>query len=482
MRRQRRFAALTCTNIGSSDPLRLSTLVFHHDSPYDACTPHANSSQRAPVKAFDPNTDPMTGLSISDGAGSASRRPAGTRVAPESANKARPGRRRNDSLPVVASLPFDASGNQVERLPSGRQQYAPSDSTHDNASVTTASDADGHDRAYGRNSTAVKPNSAMAAMWGVQDDEPWQDFAAPKSSPRGKSGKKGSKANGGSRGTGGAYLGPYDNRASRDGHSSATSSVLDMETLMTGQTAEEKRRAAEGFASPSQEIAGVSPFPEPDYDRGDNDGTGASAPKRNKSLLRRIKSARQNPNVPPPVDDGQVEMSSRAASKRYGPNSHRPGPSSPIDGPRSASTGRDWSSLTSSNLGAGTPGGNGAAASSGLARNGTRRATKEEQARYFDAETGYNDAPRSASARYAGVGGTGEGDNVGAAAADTGYFSGAVQPGNGAGYLSPAERSQARTPSATQDSTAVSPGLGRSGSLFGRFGRKGKSGERTPGY
>lgn len=422
----------------------------------------------------------MTGLSISDGAGSGSRRPAATRVVSETGGKARPGRKRNDSLPVVASLPFDASGNQPTRLPSSRQQYAPSDSTHDNASVTTASDADGHDRGYGRNASAVKPNSAMAAMWGVQDDEPWQDFAAPKSSPRGKGGKKVGKANGGSRGAGGgAYLGPYDPRGSRDGHSSATSSVLDMETLMTGQTAEEKRRAAEGFASPSQEIAGVSPFPEPDYDRMENDGTGASGPKRNKSLLRRIKSARQNPNVPPPVDNDQVEMSSRAASKRYGPNSHRGGPSSPVEGPRSASSGRDWSSLTSPNLGAGSSSGNGAAASSGLARNGTRRATKEEQARYFDAETGYNDAPRSASARYPGVGGTGEGDNVGAAAADTGYFSASVQPGSG--YLSPSERNQARTPLAGQDSGA-NPGLGRSGSLFGRFGRKGKSGERTPGY
>lgn len=36
--------------------------VFHHDSPYDACSPHRNINQRAaPVRAFDARVDPVTG-------------------------------------------------------------------------------------------------------------------------------------------------------------------------------------------------------------------------------------------------------------------------------------------------------------------------------------------------------------------------------------------------------------------------------------
>lgn len=36
--------------------------MFHHDSPYDACSPHSNqqSNRRAPIRAFDPSVDPVT--------------------------------------------------------------------------------------------------------------------------------------------------------------------------------------------------------------------------------------------------------------------------------------------------------------------------------------------------------------------------------------------------------------------------------------
>ncbi|WFD00625.1 hypothetical protein MYAM1_003376 [Malassezia yamatoensis] len=36
--------------------------LFHHDSPYDACSPHVNqeSNRKAPIRAFDPSVDPVT--------------------------------------------------------------------------------------------------------------------------------------------------------------------------------------------------------------------------------------------------------------------------------------------------------------------------------------------------------------------------------------------------------------------------------------
>ena len=43
------------------DRAKLTVAVFHHDSPYDACSPHRNINQRAaPVRAFDARVDPAT--------------------------------------------------------------------------------------------------------------------------------------------------------------------------------------------------------------------------------------------------------------------------------------------------------------------------------------------------------------------------------------------------------------------------------------
>lgn len=215
---------------------------------------------------------------------------------------------------------------------------------------------------------------------------------------------------------------------------------------MTGKTAAEKKQLGET-------LAGVSPFPEPDYNRAGG-GYENTAPKRSKSLIKRIKSARQNPNVPPPDDDG-VEMSSsggRARSKRYGPHAHKHSPSSP---PESESPrGNDWSSLTSGNLGMG--GGDGS-----LGRSSTRKATQEEQARYRQN-------------RLAPPTGSGNGSNASSPAlAPAGYFEGAGANSNTDVSSSGEEyRSGGRARSPREGGGAG--GVGRSGSIFGRFGRKNK--------
>ena len=40
----------------------LTHTVFHHDSPYDACSPRSNltNNRAAPIRAFDPSVDPVT--------------------------------------------------------------------------------------------------------------------------------------------------------------------------------------------------------------------------------------------------------------------------------------------------------------------------------------------------------------------------------------------------------------------------------------
>lgn len=462
----------TCAH-GSSPP----RTVFHHDSPYDACSPHANrSTKRAPVGAFDPNIDPMTGRPYGysgngrggSGSTSAAQRQQGGRqgLSPlasstlQKMGEADPTSEHTDTYnndskltpssgrppfvnrgtrsatsPLVPSLPMngtDASSSAVN-LP-GHTRGA------DAASVTTESSDWDNDR-YGRHGSSrvnQAPN-AIEDMWG-HVAEPWQDFAQPKqdkSRSKNRNGKGQGTADSGS-----GMLSPYGRDGSRDGPPSAASSVFDMEAVMTGKTAEEKRRNGET-------LAGVSPFPEPDYSKvgGGYDSTG---PKRSKSLIKRIKSARQYGNVPPP-DDDVVEMSGsggRARSKRYGPHAHKHSPSSPPD---SGSPRGEWSSLTSPNLGEG---------SGSLGRSSTRKATQEEQNRYHQR-------------RLAPPGSGSNGNSSGASSprmAPAGYFEGA---GGGSGTEASASGDEFRSGGRTREGGG-NGGVGRSGSIFGRFGRKNK--------
>ncbi|EPQ27458.1 uncharacterized protein PFL1_04996 [Pseudozyma flocculosa PF-1] len=289
--------------------------MFHHDSPYDACTPHMNRGKRAPVKAFDPNIDPMTGLPYRNGANGGrsdgrrgpsplaknkdldddDEKAGGSSSRPSLSTNGSRGGRRSATAPMVPSLGRDAQASTAE-LSLADDDYAP------DADV----DAEREWRAnqgYHTQPSAV-PDSRLdvsnpnADVWGVTA-EPWQDFAQPKQR------EKGSRSLLSPHGAGGAY----------SGTTSAASSVFDMEAVMTGK---KPARTEDELAAGS-----ASPFPEPNW----QEKNGASdGPKRSKSLMKRIKSMKENPNVPPP-DDG-VEMGALNGRRRRG-QAHRHSPSTP---------------------------------------------------------------------------------------------------------------------------------------------------------
>ncbi|GAC97563.1 hypothetical protein PHSY_005149 [Pseudozyma hubeiensis SY62] len=276
--------------------------MFHHDSPYDACAPHMNSGKRAPVGAFDPNIDPMTGLPRNV-AGAKKGARATAYDSPDNEKGAiRPGvsangsRRRSATAPLVPSLSMHDHASATE-LPLDEEVDADRDAE---AERVWRSRQGYHTQPSNVPESRYDVSNPNADVWGVSA-EPWQDFAQPKARVR-------------------SHLSPYStNLGERSGTTSAASSVLDMEAIMTGQ--KKSTRGQDELAAGS-----ASPFPEPNYDdRLSAAGTSSDAPKRNKSLIKRIRSMRENPNVPPP-DEGGVEMGSvrdrrrRAAQHKHSPS------------------------------------------------------------------------------------------------------------------------------------------------------------------
>lgn len=444
--------------------------MFHHDSPYDACSPHANrSSRRAPVKAFDPNTDTMIGLSLGPKKPSSSNGDRGARsesgpLGPSALQRAdmvnvdekgaeygkeRPkqlGGRTNRRLTSLRlpSLPLSGSANSSSAVDLPASDAVSLSTESSNIDRDTDAERDWRQQqGYWTQPSSVPANRAdvsnpVSDVWGVTS-EPWQDFAQPKAKSRWPSGATGSRS----------MLGPY---GAGDGNVSAASSIMDMEAVMMAKTpVDSKRHGQDG----QDEIAGVSPFPEPDYSKlgGAYD---SSQPKRSKSLIKRIKSARQYGNVPPP-DDDVLELQGRRTAQR----SPKHSPSSPPEGSKLSNSGGDWLGLTTPNLGAGSGTGN-------LGRHGTRGATKEEQARSsLQPRNGVNDTAggsSSPSSVNVGSGGYIEVKTGSGAACAT---SPGLTPGEEAGGYSSADGRSGRTSEAKGSS-----GLGRSGSIFGRFGRK----------
>ena len=211
-----------------------------------------------------------------------------------------------------------------------------------------------------------------ADIWGVTS-EPWQDFAQPASDSGGLRPKNGRGA-----------IDRMSGESGGSGSASAASSVFDMEAVMTGKPAATRRNKEGAMAGAGAER--------------NAEGGG---PKRSKSLIKRIRSARQNPNVPPPEDEvelgnlnineGQMRATSATsnASATRRPNyHHNHSPSTPplMQQPQDkVSLGRSGTLLAGSGNGyprregyAGPPspgngGGNGdtGGASPGLGRNGS---------------------------------------------------------------------------------------------------------------
>ncbi|KAK0557285.1 hypothetical protein OC844_005609 [Tilletia horrida] len=429
--------------------------LFHHDSPYDACSPHSNRhGARAPVKAFTfeeggapgqpgaarprgqgqgggsngsggsrQNLSPLAQATLqrmnaadadmyaggAPGAGSGSTAVA-SGVSPNI--RAKPPVHRSRTMDSYNSASTPSSDGPADKPGIGRAQSASSDFSTNGPPTLPYDEAQygagrpvGHERsassssavsgAGARNNGYMTAASAypthersdeshpLAEVWGIVP-EPWQEFATPAAptgrSRNGKSGgshlRAGNGANGG--------LSPYG-EGHESGTPSAASSVLDMEAVMTGKTSSSKdnngtsssalgnsdgtvRRAGGRYGSgggmnrslsggkagvgsnaaaasaldngldadTSGDYvieAGVSPFPEPDYGgpprRDPEDiaaygayGSGAAGPKRSKSLIKRMKSARQNPNMPAlKLDTSNVELGSY---KKGSPSSSSP--------------------------------------------------------------------------------------------------------------------------------------------------------------
>lgn len=291
----------------------LSLSVFHHDSPYDACSPHSNrNARKAPVKAFNEMADPAE---LDSSRSNGSTRPglsplaaATMRKMSESAadvqDNGKAGRLES-TLSGTSSLSNrsqTAPGGQVPLL--GRTTTNASSITSpnsDNASAQGVLDGDVQaERAYRNNKGyATQPSNVsrgradvtnpMADIWGVSS-EPWQDFAAPASGHDARN---------------------HSARLSNDGLPSAASSVFDMEAVMTGK--------------PSKTLPDVPARSTPNYNGIPND----NMPKRSKSLIKRIKSARQNPNVPPPSDDTKTVSPDSSEADVSHRRRHQHSPSTP---------------------------------------------------------------------------------------------------------------------------------------------------------
>lgn len=279
--------------------------MFHHDSPYDACTPHMNKGKRAPVGAFDPSVDPMTGLPRNaPGTKRGARANAQNALAADESpvdekSGARPGisvngsRGRSATAPLVPSLSMHAEGSTTE-LPLDEDIDADRDAE---AERIWRSRQGYHTQPSNVPDSRYDVSNPNADVWGVSA-EPWQDFAQPKARAQ-------------------STLSPYSaNPDDRSGTTSAASSVLDMEAIMTGR--KKPSRDQDELAAGS-----ASPFPEPNWNER-TAGSSADGPKRSKSLIKRFRSMRENPNVPPPEDG--VEMGSvrdrrrRAAQHKHSPS------------------------------------------------------------------------------------------------------------------------------------------------------------------
>lgn len=260
-----------------------------------------NKGKRAPVGAFDPNIDPMTGLPRNASGVNKAGRATAIDSPDNEKGAVRPGvnangsRRRSATAPLVPSLSMHAQGSATE-LPLDEEVDADRDAE---AERVWRSRQGYHTQPSHVPDSRYDVSNPNADVWGVSA-EPWQDFAQPKARVR-------------------SALSPYSsNPGDRSGTTSAASSVLDMEAIMTGQT--KPTRGKDELAAGS-----ASPFTDPNYDDRLMVGGGSSdGPKRSKSLIKRIRSMRENPNVPPP-DDG-VEMGSvrdrhrRAAQHKHSPS------------------------------------------------------------------------------------------------------------------------------------------------------------------
>lgn len=307
------------------------------------------------MNAFDANVDPMTGKKRASTSNPKASSPL-SQATPSSHTKSKPSYSRGfsssnntNNLPVLPSegmqSPNESNASFVDQSRNPSSTFGGGHGEEDSttsASVPPSEAGDNEDRGY------YKTPSNQAEIWGATS-EPWQDFASPttKKSSKDKN-KRSSKQNGGLM-PGGSGFDP----SMRSGTTSSASSIMDMEAILTGKTSsqrkeeeEEAKRRAD-LDGENMVGAGVSPFPERDWSafrsgNGNSPNEIDGGAKRSKSLIKRIKSARQSPNVPPPDSVDDVELSSISNEndlnqRRYGNGNgnrsrnagHRYSPSTP---------------------------------------------------------------------------------------------------------------------------------------------------------
>lgn len=442
------------------------------------------------MKAFDPNIDPMTGKKKVNGASSPLSKVDNSnqqhQTRPSFSSRATTGSTPN--LPILNSdgttsnnglnqthlneSNISFNGGSGSRNPSSSHVGGRGETDSMTSNSVPPSEVGDDDVGY------YKTPSNQAEIWGVSS-EPWQDFASPKQSSKDKNGKRSSKLGGGGKSS---YLmpgknGSYDgnNNPNRSGISSSASSVMDMEAILTGKTSEQRKLEAEEMKRRADNDgenlvgSGVSPFPERDWStfKDENDGNGGGV-RRNKSLIKRIKSARQSPNVPPPDDVDDVELSSLSNNnnnndRRYGRNGrqHKYSPSTP---PTSTGGGGGVDSQDSSNN----------YAFQGYGNNDGHNHNRMERKRGLGGSMRIRTRGLSPanSGNHSSPGGNGGGEGS--------TPTGSTAPSQD--YLTVKGEDERRGRSNSNNSSPGATngqGLGRSGSLFGRFGRKGKGSQKA---
>jgi hypothetical protein len=304
----------------------LGSTLFHHDSPYDACSPHSNRNQRrAPVHAFDHTIDPMTGLPFgTSGRGSASNGSGGHGRPGLSPLAAATMKKMTDS---AGDVPDDGKGgdllskaNRSRSQPTHQMPTLGRNATASSTVTSTPSNVDGDtgleasssasmhstidrdveaERAYrnkkgymsqatGNPRGRADVSNPNAEVWGVTS-EPWQDFAQPI-----------------------VRLEPPSRGSLEGGAGSAASSVFDMEAVMTGK----QRSQPTSSLKPDQAVG----------------ANGNEGPKRSRSLMKRLKHARQYGNVPPPDEDVVEHAEARGAPadpRQIVRHQHKYSPSTP---------------------------------------------------------------------------------------------------------------------------------------------------------
>lgn len=266
--------------------------AFHHDGPFDACAPSRNRHRtKAPMLAWTPSAEQPHGPDGILGVPTNDKPLSPLAQAPLSALH------NNDGPYAAAASPGlkkskTTAGKELPAIPADIDRYFPN-----------------------TRPTSPKRRETLAEAWGKGEPEPFEEFFAG--------------------GVSSAVQGNGDT-----GLASAASSIYGGKTGPPEPTSQTKRRPTNGVrrATNRPPLPPPKPIfpPEPSADEGPHSAEagsttfstspGASAPKRSKSLIHRIRRMRDQPNVPVAYEEApENEASTGSSSENYAPRpTHKP--------------------------------------------------------------------------------------------------------------------------------------------------------------